>query len=159
MPETCTPKLYLENLTPGMVMRSADTALVSPDAIKEFARAYDPQPFHLSEQAAESTFFKGLAASGWHTAAITMRLLVEGGLPIAGGIVGAGVEKLTWTQPVRPGDRLSTVSEVLDVRPSRSNPHQGIAIVRTVTLNQNGDAVQEMTARLLVPRRSSTSSP
>jgi acyl dehydratase len=153
MSEASVEKLYLEDLTPGTVMRSPGSIDVAPETIKEFARTYDPQPFHLSEEAAASTFFKGLAASGWHTAAITMRLLVDGGLPIAGGIVGAGVEKLTWTKPVRPGDRLSTLSEVLEVRESHSNPYRGMANIRTVTINQKGEPVQEMIAKLLVPRR------
>jgi acyl dehydratase len=125
----------------------------SADAIKGFARRFDPQPFHLDEAAAAKTLFKGLAASGWHTASLTMRLLVDGGVPVAGGIIGAGTDELRWPRPVRPGDRLRVESEVLDVRPSRSRPDQGIMKMRTTTLNQNDEPVQIFVANLVVPRR------
>jgi acyl dehydratase len=130
-----------------------DPVSVDADSIKAFARQFDPQPFHLDEATAARTFFGGLAASGWHTAAITMKLLVKGGLPLAGGIIGAGVEEVRWPRPVRPGDRLRVESEVLEVRPSRSRPEQGLAKIRTTTLNQNGEPVQVMTSNLIVPRR------
>lgn len=150
--------LYLEDLQPGHVHRSAGPpAIVDAEAIKAYARQFDPQPFHLDETAAEKTFFRGLAASGWHTMSITMRLLVEGGLPLAGGIIGAGAEDIRWPRPVRPGDRLQIESEVLEVRPSRSRPEQGIAKVRTTTLNQNGEPVQVMTANLVVQRKAGPS--
>jgi acyl dehydratase len=125
---------------------------VDEEQIKAFAAAFDPQPFHLDEAAARASLFGGLAASGWHTAALTMRLLVEGGAPIAGGIVGAGGE-IAWPRPTRPGDELTVVSEVLDVTPSRSRPDRGMVTLRSTTLNQNGEAVQVLTARLVVPRR------
>ena len=121
--------------------------------IKPFAREFDPQPFHLDEQAARKTIFQGLAASGWHTAALTMRLLVESELKPAGGLVGAGFDEFRWPRPVRPGDELRVESEVLEVRPSKSRPGQGLVKVRMTTLNQNGDAVQVLVANLLVPRR------
>jgi acyl dehydratase len=150
-----TSPLYLEDLQPGQVHRtSGDPELVDASAIKAFARQFDPQPFHLEETAAAGTLFGGLAASGWHTAAITMKLLVEGGLPLAGGIIGAGVEEMRWPRPVRPGDRLWVESEVLELRPSRSRPGQGLAKIRTTTLNQNGEPVQIMTCNLVVPRKS-----
>lgn len=123
------------------------------DAIKGYARQFDPQPFHLDEQAAEATFFKGLAASGWHTVSVTMRLLVDGGLPIAGGIIGAGVDEIRWPRPTRPGDTLRLVTEVLEVRPSKSRPDQGLMKVRTTTLNQNDEPVQVMVSNLVVMRR------
>ena len=146
--------LYLEDLVPGQVHRSGgDATTVDTGAIKAFARQFDPQPFHLDEATAEKTFFRGLAASGWHTAALTMKLLVEGGLPLAGGIIGAGVEEVRWPRPVRPGDRLRVESEVLEVRPSRSKPEQGLAKIRTTTLNQNDEPVQVMTSNLVVQRR------
>jgi acyl dehydratase len=146
--------LYLEDLQPGQVHRSGgDPELVDASGIKAFARQFDPQPFHLDEAAAAGTLFGGLAASGWHTAALTMKLLVEGGLPLAGGIIGAGVEEVRWPRPVRPGDRLRVESEVIEVRPSRSRPEQGLAKIRTTTLNQNGEPVQVMTSNLVVPRR------
>ena len=153
---TCTmpSPLHLEDLQPGQLHRSSgDPVSVTADGIKAFARQFDPQPFHLDEAAAAETFFKGLAASGWHTAAITMKLLVEGGLPLAGGIIGAGVEEVRWPRPVRPGDQLRVESEVLEVRPSRSRLDQGVAKIRTTTLNQNGEPVQVMTSNLVVPRR------
>ena len=147
-------RLYLEDLQPGTIHRSeGEPATMDAESIKAFARQFDPQPFHLDEATAAKTFFKGLAASGWHTAAVTMRLLVEGGLPLAGGIIGAGVEEVRWPRPVRPGDRLRVESEVLEVRPSRSRPEQGIAKVRTTTLNQNGEPVQTMTSNLVVQRK------
>jgi acyl dehydratase len=146
--------LYLEDLQPGQFHRSeGDAVLIDAEAIKAFARQFDPQPFHLDEATAAKTLFRGLAASGWHTAAVTMKLLVEGGLPLAGGIIGAGAEEIRWPRPVRPGDRLRIESEVLETRPSRSRPEQGLAKIRTTTLNQDGEPVQVMTANLVVPRR------
>jgi acyl dehydratase len=123
------------------------------EAIKGYARQFDPQPFHLDEQAAERTFFRGLAASGWHTVSVTMRLLVDGGLPIAGGIIGAGVDEIRWPRPTRPGDTLRLVTEVLEARPSKSRPDQGLMKVRTTTLNQNDEPVQVMVSNLVVLRR------
>jgi acyl dehydratase len=120
--------------------------------ITAFAREFDPQPFHLDDEAAKATLFGGLAASGWHTAAVTMRLLVQSGLPIAGGIIGSGGE-LSWSKPARPGDALSVESEVLEITPSRSRPDRGSARIRSETRNQNGEIVQTFTARLVVPRR------
>jgi len=144
-------RYYLEDLQVGQRFTSA-THEVDTAQIKAFAREFDPQPFHLDEQAAEATLFAGLAASGWHTAAITMRLLVGGGAPIAGGVIGAGGE-LAWPQPTRPGDVLQVESEILEVTPSRSRPDRGMATVRSETRNQRGEIVQSMTARLVVPRR------
>ena len=119
----------------------------------DFAADFDPQPFHLDEDAARDSFFGGLAASGWHTAALTMRLLVESELKPAGGIVGAGFDEFRWPRPVRPGDELHLESEVLEVRPSKSRPEQGLVKLRTTTLNQNGEAVQISVGNLVVPRR------
>jgi acyl dehydratase len=147
--------LYLEDLQPGQIHRSdGEPAIMNADGIKAFARQFDPQPFHLDEATAAKTFFRGLAASGWHTAAVTMKLLVTGGLPLAGGVIGAGVEEVRWPRPVRPGDRLRVESEVLEVRPSRSRPDQGLAKVRTTTLNQHNEPVQVMTSNLVVRRKS-----
>jgi len=120
--------------------------------IKLFATQFDPQPFHLDDGAAKGTLFGGLAASGWHTAAITMLLLVEGGAPVAGGVIGAGGE-IAWPKPTRPGDVLRVESEVLEVVPSRSRPERGMVTLRNETRNQHGDTVQVLTARLVVPRR------
>ncbi|HKU97086.1 MAG TPA: MaoC/PaaZ C-terminal domain-containing protein, partial [Vineibacter sp.] len=113
----------------------------------------DPQAFHLDESAARDTVFRGLAASGWHTAAMTMRLLVESELRPAGGIVGMGLDELKWPSPVRSGDELRIEAEILDVRPSKSRPGQGLIKVRTVTLNQNDDPVQVTVVNLLALRR------
>jgi acyl dehydratase len=143
---------YLEDFAAGDVFKSCELTLDST-AIKAFASQYDPQPFHLDEAAAAKGLFGGLVASGWHTTALTMRLLVEGGLPIAGGIIGAGTDELRWPRPVRPGDTLHVESKVLEVRPSRSRPDQGLMKVRATTLNQRNEAVQIMIANLVVPRR------
>src|SRR5262245_65083878 len=116
--------LYLDDLHVGQRFVSG-THLLDEEQVRAFARQFDPQPFHLDDEAAKGTLFGGLVASGWHTAAVTMRLLVEGGLPIAGGLVGAGAE-VTWPKPTRPGDTLHVESEILELRPSRSNPGRGL---------------------------------
>ena len=143
---------YLEDFTVGQRFGSGRLR-VDKERIKTFAAEFDPQPFHLDEEAARDTIFRGLAASGWHTAALTMRLLVESELKPAGGIVGAGFDEFRWPRPVRPGDELRIESEVLEVRPSKSRPGQGLIKLRTTTLNQNGEAVQVQVGNLVVPRR------
>ncbi len=145
------PRLYLEDLPKGRRFTTA-SVVVDSDDIKAFAASFDPQPFHLDEAAAKESFFGGLVASGWHTASLTMRLLVTSGLPIAGGVIGAGGE-IQWPRAVKPGDELRAVCEVIDAKPSASRPERGMVTVRTETLNQAGDVVQIMTARLVVPRR------
>jgi acyl dehydratase len=147
-----TTQLHLEDFAVGQTFVSGRLK-VDAEQIKAFAAAFDPQPFHLSEESARDTFFKGLAASGWHTAALTMRLLTEGPLKPAVGIVGTGGE-INWPRPVRPGDELRLESEILEVRPSQSRPDRGTIKVRTTTLNQDGDAVQILIANLIVTRRS-----
>jgi len=149
MPDT--ELLYLEDLHVGRKFRSG-THAIDAQQIKSFAAEFDPQPFHLNEEAARSSLFGGLAASGWHTAAISMRLLVTSGLPIAGGIVGLGGE-LQWPRPTRPEDVLRVESEIAEVVPSRSRPDRGTVTVRAETLNQRDEVVQAATVRLLVPRR------
>ena len=146
-----TERLFLDDLHIGQRFSSRTHAIDAAE-IKAFAEKFDPQPFHLDDEAAKHTLFAGLAASGWHTAAITMRLLVEAGLPLQGGIVGAG-GTLEWPNPTRPGDTLQVESEVLEITPSRSRPDRGTATVRSVTRNQRGEVVQNMTAKLIVPRR------
>jgi acyl dehydratase len=116
---------YLEDFTAGQTFGSG-TLHVDAKRIKDFAAEFDPQPFHLDEAAAEGTVFRGLAASGWHTAALTMRLLVGSDFRPAGGVLGAGFDELRWPRPVRPGDELHLESEVLEVRPSKSRPEQGL---------------------------------
>jgi acyl dehydratase len=126
---------YLEDFAVGQVYRSGRLR-IDKDQIVAFAAQFDPQSYHLDEDAGRKSVFGGLVASGWHTAALTMRLVADGEL-----------------RPVRPGDELHVVSEVLEVRPSKSRPDRGLIRVRTTTLNQNGEAVQIYTANLLVPRR------
>jgi len=126
---------------------------VGAAAIKAFAGQFDPQPFHLDEDAARCSLFGGLAASGWHTAALTMRLLVESGMKPAGGIVGAWAEELKWPRAVRPGDELQVEAEVLEVRASRSRPGQGFVKCRSTTLNQHREPVQVLIMNLLVQAR------
>ena len=145
-------RLYLEDLEVGRRFTSA-THAIDEAQIKAFATQFDPQPFHLDDAAAKATLFGGLAASGWHTAAITMRLLVDGELKPAGGVVGLGFDELRWPKPVRPGDELRVQSEILEVRPSKSRADQGLIKVRSTTLNQAGEAVQITVGNLLVRRR------
>jgi acyl dehydratase len=146
---------YLEDYAVGQTFGSARLR-VDADQIKSFAAEFDPQPFHLDEQTASHTIFRGLAASGWHTAALTMRLLVDGELKPAGGIVGAGFDEFRWPRPVRPGDELRLESQVLEVRPSKSRPEQGLIKVRTTTLNQADEPVQVLVSNLVVPRRTTS---
>jgi acyl dehydratase len=144
--------IWLEDFAPGQTYVSAGRR-VDAEAIKAFAAEFDPQPFHLDEDAARNSFFGALAASGWHTAAITMRLLVESGFRPAGGIIGTRADELKWPRPVRPGDELHVIAEVLEVRASNSRPGQGFVKFRTTTLNQNGEPVQIVVMNLLVKAR------
>jgi acyl dehydratase/ribonuclease HI len=143
--------LYLEDLYVGQRFTSG---LYHMDAVrmKAFAAEFDPQPFHLDEAAAQRSIFRGLAASGWHTAAATMRLLVTGGLPFGSGLVGLGGE-IAWPRPTRSGDTLRVESEILKILPSRSKPNQAIVTVRCITFNQNGDQVQVLTTKILAFKR------
>jgi acyl dehydratase len=143
----------LEDFAAGQVYRGASRARVDPERIRSFATEFDPQPFHLNEDAARASLFQGLAASGWHTAALTMRLLVDSDLKPAGGIIGAGFDELRWPLPVRPGDELRVESEILEVRPLKSRADRGVVKVKTTTLNQRGEAVQVSVGNLFVPRR------
>jgi acyl dehydratase len=144
---------YLEDYAAGQVYLSGRKRVDKAEMIA-FAKEFDPQFYHLDEVAALQSPFKGLAASGWHTAAITMRLLVDGEFRPAGGILGVGFDQLSWPLPVRPGDELRVKSEVLEVRPSKSKPDRGMIRVKNTTLNQNDEVVQMFTGNLLVPRRS-----
>jgi acyl dehydratase len=143
--------LYLEDLHVGQGFTSG-TYVMEAARIKEFAAEFDPQPFHLDEGAAQASIFKGLAASGWHTAGVAMRLLVAGGLPLANGIVGLGGD-VAWPRPTRPGDVLHVESEIIEITPSRSKPQQGIVTVRSTMFNQNQETVFVQTAKLLVLKR------
>ncbi len=146
--------LYLDDLHVGQRFTSA-SHMLDEAQIKAFAHEFDPQPFHLDAAAAKATLFGGLAASGWHTAAVSMRLLVQSGLPLAGGIIGLGGE-LNWLKPVRPGDTLTVVSEILEITPSSSRPDRGSIRVRLETRNQHGEVVQTFAPRLVMPRRASS---
>lgn len=141
--------LYLEDLTPGRRFETGRVTVTAQD-IKAFAASFDPQPFHLDEARARDSVFGSLAASGWHTAALTMRLLVTGSLGVAGGLVGLGAD-VSWPRATRPGDELRVVSEVLEARPSKSNPARGIATIRHDTLNQHSEIVQTCVVKILVP--------
>jgi len=143
---------YLEDFAVGQAFGSGRIR-IDVERIKSFAAEFDPQQFHLDEKAAHDSVYRELAASGWHTAALTMRLLVESELKPAGGIVGTGFDAFRWPRPVRPGDELHVESEVLEVRSSKSRPDLGLIKARTTTLNQDGEAVQISIGNLLVPRR------
>jgi acyl dehydratase len=146
---------YLEEFAVGQTWGSG-TVRIDERQIKAFAAEFDPQPFHLDDTAASQSLFGGLAASGWHTAAVTMRLLVESEVTPAGGIIGVGVDELRWPRSVRPDDELHVESEVLEVRPSESRPNQGLIQIQATTLNQKGEAVQVFVASLLVPGRANS---
>lgn len=144
-------QVYLEDLEVGQKFTS-DAVHLTAEGIKAFARDFDPQDFHLDEQTADASLFQGLSASGWHTAAITMRLLVTSGPRLAWGFVGLGAE-VRWPRPARVGDTLTLRGEILTVRASRSRPDRGIISVHCETLNQDGEVVQDLVAQVLVPRR------
>jgi acyl dehydratase len=143
---------YLEDFAPGDRMETP-TVEVTPEDVRDFASRYDPQPFHLDEAAAKASVFGGLAASGWHTAALTMRMMVDGRVAGDGPLLGLGVEDLRWLRPVRPGDRLAAVCEVLEVRRSKGRADRGVVRMRTTTSNQKGEEVFVMTSSCLVDGR------
>lgn len=145
-------ELYLEDLHVGDRFGS-DSFHVTEESIIAFARDFDPQAFHLDAAAAKRSVFQELVASGWHTAAMSMKLFVTGELRLAGGSVGLGVDELRWPRPVRPGDTLRLETEILDVRPSKSKPDRGVIRIRNVTSNQHGEVVQSFVASVLVRRR------
>ena len=149
--------LYLEDFEAGQTFGSGQVAVTEDDIIR-FATQFDPQPFHLDPEAAQSTIFRGLAASGWHTAALTMRLLVGSEILPGNGIIGAGFDSLNWPRPVRSGDTLHVVSEALEVRRSKSRPTQGMIKVCSRTLNQRDELVQESVGNLVVMARPSRTS-
>jgi acyl dehydratase len=151
--EAALDKVYLEDLAPGQVFTSRARVVVGADAIKRFGGEFDPQPWHLNETVARSTFFKELVASGWHTTALTMQLIIQT-LPLSEGIIGTGVDELRWPRPVRPGDTLRLHCEIIEVQESKVRPSQGTVRVRMTTLNQDDQAVQTMVAHLLAFRRS-----
>jgi acyl dehydratase len=152
MKEHAVDKTFLEDLAPGQVFTSDARVVVDAGAIKKFAGEFDPQPFHLDEASAGATFFKNLVASGWHTTAMTMQLIIKT-LSLSHGIIGTGVDELRWPRPVKPGDTLRLHCEVIDVTPSIMDPSRGTVRVRMTTLNQHDQPVQTMVGNLLAFRR------
>jgi acyl dehydratase len=144
---------YFEDFTVGQTFRGGPLPPLTAEQIKVFAREYDPQPFHTDEEAAKTTFFEGLAASGWHTAALTMRMFVDSDVKPVGGYVGAGGEELRWPRPTRPGDVLRVEIEVRELRPSKSRPELGIVKMQITTFNQRDEVVQIARPVMMVPRR------
>lgn len=147
--------LFFEDLNVGQVHRTASIE-VTADEVRAFAMRYDPQPFHTDPEAARESVFGGLVASGWMTAALTMRLMVTGEFGFGAGAIGLGVEMLQWPRPVRPGDTLTATVEVMAARASESKPAHGVVKLRTTTLNQRGETVQVMVSNVLFPRRRRT---
>lgn len=143
-------KLYLDDLTVGREFRSGEQSL-DAEQIVAFASQFDPQPFHLDAEAAKGTFFQGLAASGWHTMAVTMKLIVES-VPFADGIIGTGGE-ISWPRPTRPGDTLHVRSKVLEIAPSRSKPDRAIVTVECLTFGQDNELRQKFTTKLVAFRK------
>ena len=144
---------YLEDFTAGQRFRSTETVRVEAGEIKAFAAQFDPQPFHLDDEQAKRSFFGGLAASGWHTAALTMKLLVGSPFEPAGGIIGTRAEEMSWPRAVRPGDELRVEGEILEVRSSRSRPEHGFVKAKSTTLNQRDEPVQVLVMNMLVQTR------
>jgi acyl dehydratase len=146
--------LFLEDFVVGQTFGS-ESKRVEESEIVAFARQFDPQPFHLDHEAAKGSFFGGLAASGWYTGSMTMRLLVESPFRPAGGIVGTGFDEFRWMRPVYPGDALRLEAEVLGIIPSKSRPTQGVVKMKITTLNQKGEPVQILVANMIALRRPS----
>ncbi len=152
MKEQCQER-YFEDFTVGQTFRNGPAAPLTAEQIKAFAAQYDPQPFHLDEEAAKHTFFQGLTASGWHTAALTMRLFVDSDVKPVGGYVGAGGEELRWPRATRPGDSLRVEIQVMEARVSKSRPSLGIVKMQITTYNQRDEVVQIAKPVMMVPRR------
>jgi acyl dehydratase len=144
---------YFEDFAVGQTFRNGPAPPLTAEQIKAFAREYDPQPFHTDEEAAKRTFFQGLAASGWHTAALTMRLFVDSDVKPVGGYVGAGGEELRWPRATRPGDSLRVEIQVMETRLSQSRPTLGIVKMQITTYNQRDEVVQIARPVMMVPRR------
>lgn len=144
--------VYMEDLSPGQTFEAGPIS-VSAEEIIAFAGKYDPQVFHLDAEKAAATPFGELVASGWHTAAMTMRMIVDSMPKMKGGMIGRTVEHMTWLRPVRPGDQLTYRGEVMDMRPSSGNPSRGVLRTKNTTFNQHGEAVMEMVCVIFIPRR------
>jgi acyl dehydratase len=146
-------ELYLEDLHAGQIFHSDESITVDREAAIDFARQFDPQPFHLDEEAGRKSLFGALALSGWYTAALTMRLFTHSDFHLAGGRIGAGVDSLQWPRPTYPGDTLRLEIEIINVRASKSKPDRGIVTLRNRTLNQRDEVVQEIVVNVLAFRR------
>jgi acyl dehydratase len=144
---------YFEDFVVGQIDKPSGRVRVEKDEIIAFARKFDPQPFHLDDEAARTSIFGRLVASGWHTAAMTMKLVAGSEYRAVTGTIGLGFDGLRWPIPVYPGDELRIESEILEKRPSKSRPDRGLLKIRTLTFNQNGQVVQELIANAMVPRR------
>jgi acyl dehydratase len=144
---------YFEDFPVGTVLKPSGRVKVTKEDIIAFATKFDPQPFHLDEEAGRKSIFGRLVASGWHTAAMTMGLIARNEHRPAGGSIGLGFDNMKWPIPVQPGDELHIESEVIDSRESKSRPDRGLLKIRTCTFNQKGEVVQEIVANVLVPRR------
>lgn len=153
-----TNGLYFEDAHVGQVFTSG-TQAVTAERIKSFGAEFDPQPQHLDEETAKTSPFGELVASGWHTGAVTLGLMIRGRAPGWAGALGAGLERLSWPTPVRPGDMLRVETEILEMRPSRSRPDRGVVKLRSTTRNQRGEPVMVMTHTILVLRRPATPPP
>lgn len=149
---------YFEDLQAGDKFNTAEYEMTTGEIIV-FGRQYDPQAFHVDPVAAKATLFGRLVASGWHTAAVSMRLMVQGDMKLDGGVIGQAMESMRWPRPVLPGDRLRVVSEVVELRPAPARPDRGLLVLRCRTYNQDGKVVQDMTATLLIARRSASAPP
>lgn len=145
--------LYLEDLTPGRTI-TAGPITVTEDDIIRYGRQFDPQPFHTDPIAAKKTFFGELVASGWHTASLSMRMLVDSPLSdVANGLVGIEIRNMHWPRPTRPGDTLRMTVEVLETQASRSRDGWGTALLRWTTVNQHGEPVLQLENIAWVARR------
>jgi acyl dehydratase len=151
-------EMYFEDFYAGQIFNSERSYRVTAKEIKSFGENYDPQPFHIDETAGRNSFFSGLCASGWLTAAIVMRLRVES-IKVKGGMIGAGVEEMRWTHPVRPEDRLRTQAEILDVRRSATRPELGVVRSRTTVFNQHNEIVMQSIVNWLAPLRNPQKAP
>jgi acyl dehydratase len=147
--------LFFEDLSLGDTFKTAEHTVTTEEIIA-FGRQFDPQPFHTDPTAAQATLFGRLVASGWHTAALSMGLMVRGEMNLDGGVIGLGVDDLRWPRPVLPGDRLRVMMKIAELNPEPLRPGRGKIKLHCRTLNQDGKTVQEMTANLLIGRRPSS---
>jgi acyl dehydratase len=151
-------EMYFEDFCAGQVFNSTRSYRITAREIKSFGEQYDPQPFHIDEAAGKNSFFSGLCASGWLTAAIVMRLRVES-IKVAGGMIGAGVEEMRWTHPVRPGDDLRTQAEIVALRRSTTRPDFGVVRSRTIVFNQHNQIVMTSIVNWLAPLKEAQMAP